>query len=155
MMLGRRARPRWCWLLGRRGLLSSWWLLGLALAACAGAPPAPSDWDSAAQARRPFAWRLDGGPWAACTVVVRAAQPLADEDADELEAVLTDWYNLARLSAFKDDPRRPGAAAAEAMSPPWLADRTTLAATLDLGTMGRLGLVVLLNVLEGYHDQQA
>jgi hypothetical protein len=154
-MLGRRARPPNYRLLGRRGWLPCCWLLGLALAACGGAPPGPSDWDTAAQARRPFAWRLDGGPWAACTVVVRAAHPLADEDADELEAVLTDWYNLARLSAFKDDPRRPGVAAAEAMGPPWLADRETLAATLDLGTMGRLGLIVLLNVLEGYHEQQA
>ena len=64
-------------------------------------------------------------------------------------------YNLARLSAFKDDPRQAGIAAAEAMGAPWLADRETLAATLDLGTMGRLGLVILLNALEGYHDQQA
>jgi hypothetical protein len=154
-MLGRRARLSSCRLLGRRGRLLCCGLLGLALAACGGAPPAPSDWDTAAQARRPFAWRLEGAPWAACTVVVRAAQPFADEDADELEAVLTDWYNLARLSAFKDDPRRPGMAAAEAMGPPWLADRQTLATTLDLGTMGRLGLIVLLNALEGYHEQQA
>lgn len=154
-MLGRRARQPTRGLPGRPGRLLGYWLLGLALAACGGAPPAPSDWDTAAQAQRPFTWRLEGGPWAACTVTVRAARPLVDEDADELEAVLTDWYNLARLSAFKDDPRRPGIAAAEAMGPPWLADRQTLAATLDLGTMGRLGLIVLLNALEGYHEQQA
>src|SRR5207237_1181561 len=155
LMPGRRARLPSRGLPARPGRLLCCWLLGLALAACGGAPPAPSDWDTAAQARRPFVWRLEGGPWAAGTVVVRAAHPLADEDADELEAVLTDWYNLARLSAFKDDPRRPGTAAAEAMGPPWLADRQTLAATLDLGTMGRLGLIVLLNALEGYHEQQA
>jgi hypothetical protein len=146
----------WRMRVGRRACLPCCWLLGLVLAACAPSPPAPQfDWDTAAQARRPFAWRLEGGAWTACTMVVRAAQALDDEDAGELEAVLTDWYNLARLSAFKDDPRRAGVAAAEAMGPPWLADRETLAATLDLGTMGRLGLIVLLNALEGYHEQQA
>ena len=130
-----------------------------ALACAAPAPPpapdAAFDWDAAARASRPFAWRLETGAWEACTVVVQARQPLALEDADELEAVLTDWYNLARLGAFKDDPRRPGNAGPEAMDDPWQPAADTLAVTFHLGSMQRLGLVVLLNALEGYHAEQA
>jgi hypothetical protein len=120
--------------------------------------PAPStafDWDSAARAPRPFAWHLEDGAWDECTVVARARRPLADDDADELEAVMTDWYNMARLGAFKDDPRAPGAAAADAMGDPWQPAPDTLAATFHLGTMPRFGLVILLNALEGYHVEQA
>src|SRR5438094_108481 len=108
-------------------------LLLAALAACQPpAPPAPTtafDWDSAARLPRPFTWRLESGAPASCTVVARARQPLTDEDADELESVLTDWYNLARLGAFKDDARQPGASAAESMSDPWQPAPDTLAAT--------------------------
>lgn len=135
-------------------------LLAAALAACQtpAPPPAPAatfDWDSAARMPRPFAWRLEGGAWDACTVVATARQQLADDAADELEAVLTDWYNLARLGAFKDDARQPGAAAAESMGDPWQPAPDTLAATFHLGAMPRFGLAVLLNALEGYHAEQA
>ncbi len=131
--------------------------LGLGLAGSCASPPAPppSVWDAAVQARRPFAWRLEDGARDGCTIVVRAAQPLADDDADELDAVLTDWYNLGRLGAFADDPSSPGAGAIEAMGTPWQPARDTLAARFDLGSMGRLGFIVLLNALEGYHDEQA
>ncbi|HZR99246.1 MAG TPA: hypothetical protein VFE37_11090 [Chloroflexota bacterium] len=131
----------------------------LLTAACQpAAPPAPAttfDWDGAARLPRPFPWRLESGAWDACTVVARTARPLTDDDADELEAVLTDWYNLGRLGAFKDDARPADAAAAEAMADPWQPAPDTLAATFHLGTMPRLGLAVLLNALEGYHAQQA
>jgi hypothetical protein len=59
-------------------------------------------------------------------VVVRARRPLAEEDADELEAVLTDWYNLARLGAFRDDPRQPALEGYHAEQAP-LADVTLCA----------------------------
>jgi hypothetical protein len=134
-------------------------LLLVALAACqAPAPPAPTtafDWDSAARLPRPFPWRLESGAPDACTVVARTRQPLTDEDADELESVLTDWYNLARLGAFKDDARQAGAAAAESMGDPWQPASDTLAATFHLGTMPHFGLAVLLNALEGFHAEQA
>jgi hypothetical protein len=140
-------------------------LVALALtAACSGpapqpAPPAPApapfDWDAAARAPRSFTWRLETGAWSACTVVIQTTRRLAEEDADELEAVLTDWYNLARLGAFKDDPRQPGAFAAEAMGDPWQPAEDALAVTFDLGTVQRLGLVVLLDALEGYSAEQA
>jgi hypothetical protein len=113
------------------------------------------DWEAVARAPRPFGWRLEAGPADACTVVVRARRPLTDEDADELEAVLTDWYNLARLGAFKDDPRQPSTTGAEAMGDPWLPTADALAVTFHLGTAPRLGFVVLLNALEGYHAEQA
>ncbi len=134
-------------------------LLAAILVACAAPAPGPgphpaNDWDAALQAARPFGWRLEAGTWDACTVVVRARRGLTDEDADELDAVLTDWYNLARLSAFKDDPRQGGPAAAEAMSDPWLPAADTLAVTFHLGGMPRSGLVVLLNALEGYAAEQ-
>jgi hypothetical protein len=141
---------------GQRWLLVA--LLGVALAACQAPAPPPTtafDWESAARLPRPFTWRLEGGAWDACTVVAQARRPLSDEDADELEAVLTDWYNLARLGAFKDDPREADAAAADAMGDPWQPAPDTLAATFHLGTMPRFGLAVLLNTLEGYHVQQA
>jgi len=120
-------------------------------AACAVPAPAPAPtWDAAMQASRSFGWRLEPGAWEACTVVVRARRELSDADADELDAVLTDWYNLARLSAFREDPRESGPTAAEAMGDPWLAAPDTLAATFHLGQMPRSGLVVLLNALEGF-----
>jgi hypothetical protein len=141
---------------GRRPLAA---LLLAALVACqAPAPPPPAtsfDWDGAARLPRPFTWRLEDGAWDACTIVARTRQPLTDDDADELESVLTDWYNLARLGAFKDDARPPGAAAAEAMGDPWQPASDTLAATYHLGTMPRFGLAMLLNALEGYHAEQA
>jgi hypothetical protein len=153
-------------LAARRGAERGWRsralgaLLGAALVACQAPapPPAPAtafDWDSAARLPRPFTWRLEAGPWDACTVVARTRQPLGDDDADELESVLTDWYNLARLGAFKDDAREPGTAAAEAMGDPWQPAPDTLAATFHLGTMPRFGLAVLLNALEGYTAEQA
>ena len=130
-------------------------LLGCAAPAPPPPPAEPADWDALARAPRPFAWRLENGAWEACTVIVRATETLVEEDLDELEAVLTDWYNLARLGAFKDDPRQPGPAAAEAMGDPWQPAPDTLAATFHLGSMRRLGLVVLLNALEGYSGEQA
>src|SRR6476659_7149039 len=125
-----------------------------ALLACqAPAPPPPAtafDWDAAARQPRPFTWRLESGAWDACTVVAQTRRPLTDDDADELEGVLTDWYNLARLGAFKDDARPADTAAAEAMGDPWQPAPDTLAATYHLGAMPRFGLVVLLNGLEGF-----
>src|SRR5919199_3807403 len=108
-------------------------LVGLLLVACSGPPPpvpAPTTGpvsEDAAHAPRPFAWRQEGGAWESCTVVVRAQRPLAEDDADELEAVLTDWYNLGRLGAFKDDPGQPGRGAAETMDDPWQPAPDTLA----------------------------
>jgi hypothetical protein len=143
--------------LARRWALGA--LLAATLAACQGpAPPAPAtafDWEGAARLPRPYTWRLEGSAWDACTVVARTRRPLADADAEELESVLTDWYNLARLGAFKDDARQPGSAAAEAMGDPWQPAPDTLAATFHLGAMPRFGLAVLLNALEGYHTEQA
>src|SRR5437868_12602578 len=113
----------------------------LAVGACA-APPAPSPgeaspWEAAARASRPYTWRLEAGPWDACTIVVRAARPLADDDVEELDAILTDWYNLARLGAFRDDPHQRGGGNSEAMGEPWQPARDALASTFHLGTMGR------------------
>ncbi len=143
---------------GRRPALAA--LLTTMLLACQAPTPPPGpppafDWESAARLPRPFTWRLEDGAWDTCTVVARAPGPLAADDADELEAVLTDWYNLARLGAFKDDARLPEAGAAEAMGDPWQPTPDALATTFHLGTMPRFGLAVLLNALEGYHAEQA
>jgi hypothetical protein len=149
---GERHRARWR---GRDRTLAA--LLAAALTACqAPAPPAPStafDWESATRLPRPFTWRLDSGAWDACTLVARTRRSLGDDDADELESILTDWYNLARLGAFKDDARQPSAAAAEAMGDPWQPAPDTVAATFHLGAMPRFGLAVLLNALEGFHAE--
>ncbi len=134
-------------------LIALWVLEGCA--APPAPPPAPAAADPLAQANRPFAWRLEDGARSSCTIVVRATRPLASEDADELDAVLTDWYNLGRLGAYKDAPGQSDSGAIEAMGTPWQPHDDTLAATFDLGTMGRLGFVVLLNALAGYHDEEA
>jgi hypothetical protein len=133
--------------------------ISLGTAACFGrSEPPPSDTLDASRAldaSRPYELRLEAGPWDDCTIVVRARQALRDDDAEELEDVLTDWYNLARLGAFRDEAQGRGEGAADGMGAPWRPGGDSVASRFNLGTMSRRGFSVLLNALEGYHDEQA